>query len=62
MHNTESLTTAFCNFALMEAFYDTDCRMIVAFEQDDHKTIGKFAALYEALIENVINHIPADNV
>lgn len=58
MENNNRLADQFCNIALMYAFLDTDHKILTAFNDDDHATVGKYADLYEALTANVLEYIP----
>jgi hypothetical protein len=60
--NKETMTTAINNMFLMLSFQEVDREVWNAFEAGDTETVAYCSELYKALVTDVCNFIPADNV
>jgi hypothetical protein len=60
--NKETMTAAINNMFLMLSFQEVDREVWDAFEAGDTEAVACCSELYKALVTDVCNFIPADNV
>lgn len=61
MNNTETMTTAFENLITMRSIQIAAARCILAFDEDDHAMVQETAIVYDELMRDVEEFIPAAN-
>jgi hypothetical protein len=61
MNNTENMTAAFENLITMWSLPVAAARCILAFDEEDHAMVQKTAAVYDQLMRDVEEYIPAAN-
>lgn len=61
MNNTETMTTAFENLITMWSLPVAAARCILAFDEDDHAMVQKTSIVYDQLLRDIEDYIPAAN-
>ena len=61
MNNTENMTAAFENLITMWSLPVAAARCILAFDEDDHAMVQRTSIVYDQLLRDVEDYIPAAN-
>jgi hypothetical protein len=61
MNNTDAMTTTFENIITMWSLPVAAARCMLAFDEDDHAMVQKTSIVYDQLLNDIEEFIPAAN-